>query len=391
MRPTLSLLGLLLTVASTAAKSTTIGLETEEASRGVSVPLDDCHAIEEYEVYRVAITKKCRFFSSALSTTERRNYIDAVWCLRGRPSTLPNDGAYPGVRDRLDDFVAVHINYTNVIHKNGVLLPWHRHYIHLWETALRTECGYAGGVPYWDWTLTQDLASNPIFNTASDSTDGIDTSLSGDGTYNATEQALRDPTIASLPEGHGGGCVKAGPFKDFPVHLGPFTFGQAYAHAPLPDNAFAYNPRCLQRNLQPAVVEMYNNADIVRRMLSAPDIDAFLRLLDPSAAGVMGAHGGGHDAVGPTMADVFASPQDPVFMLHHAMVDRVWAGWQGNGGAAEREARLLALNGTAVINNPPGEALVTPETVVEFGVLDRPRKLGELMDVGSAEYCYRYE
>lgn len=40
-----------------------------------------------------------------LSTQERTDYIDAVWCLRGRPAVLPND-QYPGVRDRHDDFVA---------------------------------------------------------------------------------------------------------------------------------------------------------------------------------------------------------------------------------------------------------------------------------------------
>jgi hypothetical protein len=41
----------------------------------------------------------------ALSVTEQQGYIDAVWCLRGLPSVLPNE-EYPGVRDRLDDFVA---------------------------------------------------------------------------------------------------------------------------------------------------------------------------------------------------------------------------------------------------------------------------------------------
>ncbi|KAJ0413387.1 tyrosinase central domain protein [Aspergillus carlsbadensis] len=324
-----------------------------------------------------------------LSTTERQNYIDAVWCLRGLPSALPNE-QYPGVRDRLDDFVATHINYTTVIHKNGALLPWHRHYIHLWETALRDECGYQSSVPYWDWTQTPTLYDNPIF--APSSSDDVDTSLSGDGTYDATEQQLRDPTILSFPEGRGGGCVTDGPFVDFPVHLGPFNFAQAYAYAPLPANAFSYNPRCLQRNLQPAVLARFNNATVVDMLLNAPDINGFLAVLDPSTSGVMGAHGGGHDTVGPTMADVFASPQDPVFMLHHGMVDRMWALWQGNGGGdGGDEGRLFALNGTAVINNPPGEALVTTETFLEFGVLDRPRKIGELMDPQSAEYCYRYD
>ncbi|KAL4887691.1 tyrosinase central domain protein [Aspergillus karnatakaensis] len=329
----------------------------------------------------------------SLTTTERQNYIDAIWCLRGKPSVLPNE-KFPGVQDRVDDFVATHINYTMSIHKNGVLLPWHRHYIYLWETALRTECGYEGSVPYWDWTLTPDLHNNPIFTSTPtpDPTTGetTDTSLSGDGTYNATEQSLRDPTIATFPEGSGGGCVTTGPFTTWPVNMGPFAFGLAGSYAPLPENAFAYNPRCLQRNLQPAVLAAFNNITVVENMLAAADINSFLAVLDPSTSGVMGAHGGGHDTVGPTMADVFASPQDPVFMLHHGNIDRLWAVWQ-RSGAWESEGRVWALNGTAVLGNPAGEPLVDLETVVGFGVLDEERRLGDLMDVEGVEYCYRYE
>ena len=40
-----------------------------------------------------------------------------------------------------------HINYTNNIHFNGLLLPWHRQFLFLWETTLREECGYKGSVP----------------------------------------------------------------------------------------------------------------------------------------------------------------------------------------------------------------------------------------------------
>ncbi|KAL3452097.1 hypothetical protein BJX65DRAFT_303811 [Aspergillus insuetus] len=63
-------LGILFLIASTsiATKTTTIGLETEETSRGVIVPMDDCFGIDEYEVYTVAITKKCRFFAGPMCT-----------------------------------------------------------------------------------------------------------------------------------------------------------------------------------------------------------------------------------------------------------------------------------------------------------------------------------
>lgn len=40
-----------------------------------------------------------------LDESERIEYINAIYCLRERPSYLPNE-EFPGVRDRLDDFVA---------------------------------------------------------------------------------------------------------------------------------------------------------------------------------------------------------------------------------------------------------------------------------------------
>ncbi|MCC7540569.1 MAG: tyrosinase family protein [Deltaproteobacteria bacterium] len=40
-----------------------------------------------------------------------------------------------------------------------------------------------------------------------------------------------------------------------------------------------------------------------------------------------GVHAGPHNAVGGTMASS-SSPADPIFWLHHASVDRLWAGWQ---------------------------------------------------------------
>ncbi|KAI9375770.1 hypothetical protein BJX61DRAFT_78849 [Aspergillus egyptiacus] len=65
-----SLLGLFFffLTSSTAAKTTTIGLETADASRGISVPLGDCGEIDEYEVYKVAVTKRCRVFAGPYCT-----------------------------------------------------------------------------------------------------------------------------------------------------------------------------------------------------------------------------------------------------------------------------------------------------------------------------------
>lgn len=43
---------------------------------------------------------------------------------------------------------------------------------------------------------------------------------------------------------------------------------------------------------------------------------------------IVGQHNAGHDWIGGDMANPLISPNDIVFWLHHAAVDRVWAKWQ---------------------------------------------------------------
>ncbi|KAL6235621.1 hypothetical protein BDW75DRAFT_250707 [Aspergillus navahoensis] len=288
-----------------------------------------------------------------LTPDEQLRYIDAVWCLRSLPSRLPTE-QYPGVQDRVDDFVA-----------------------------------------YWNWTQNSNLYTNPLFDTTQSPESSL--SLSGDGAYKAPDPSDADPDPGfDFAPSNGGGCVLDGPFKDWPVRMGPFSPAQAYAYAPLPENAFAHNPRCLQRNLDVARIQYYNNASVVESLLSAPSIADFQGLLDRTDRRtwqlVIGAHGGGHISMGPTLADVFASPQDPVFMLHHGFIDRLWDAWQRSGpDAGEGTDRMKALNGTTVYTNPPGAEEATLDTVMEFGVLGASKRIGEVMDVRGGEYCYRYE
>ncbi|KAL3439114.1 hypothetical protein BDV09DRAFT_191331 [Aspergillus tetrazonus] len=61
-------LNLVLLITSTAAKTTTVGVETETESRGVSVPMDDCFDIDVEDVTTLAITKKCRVFTGPMCT-----------------------------------------------------------------------------------------------------------------------------------------------------------------------------------------------------------------------------------------------------------------------------------------------------------------------------------
>jgi tyrosinase len=233
---------------------------------------------------------------------------------------------------------------------------------------------------YWDWPKwDNDLAASPLF-------DCSESSLSGDGEYNPGEQSIQGGS-QTLPPGTGGGCVRCGPFKDMELHLGPFSRNLA-STTEIPAPGFDYNPRCFNRSLNNFVSSNYNNETIVDRLLSSTDIIDFQTVMDhwpPRPDGVLGPHGGGHFSLGATLQDLFASPQDPAFMLHHAMIDRLWSIWQ-NKDAKNRNA----INGTNAILNPPTGKLVTLDMEMEFGVLDRPRTIGEAMDPTKDGYCYSY-
>jgi hypothetical protein len=44
------------------------------------------------------------------------------------------------------------------IHNTGFFLPWHRQYVQTFEDKLKSECGYNGVQPYWDWTQGNPLS-----------------------------------------------------------------------------------------------------------------------------------------------------------------------------------------------------------------------------------------
>lgn len=102
-------------------------------------------------------------------------------------------------------------------------------------------------------------------------------------------------------------------------------------------------PRCITRDLyRPALIECCSYGRIAT-LLDSHDIHAFRSMLDDPA---MGAHGNGHIFVGGENLDFYSSPNDPIFFLHHAMLDRVWAIWQ-----SQDAARLDALDGTVTYMN----------------------------------------
>ena len=238
---------------------------------------------------------------------QKANYILSVKCLMAKPGTLTHIAS---VKSRWEDFMHEHQRSTPRIHWVGQFLPWHRLFLHEYEQALRKECLYFGPLPYWDQTLdATNWAASPVFSPT--------LGFGGDGEFRDTGAPFG---------GTGGGCIQDGPFKNLVIHLGY-------------ENDASYHERCLSRNLRAQLAAVYLTPEKQAEVLALPDFESFAVMLEGELDTFNFCfHGGGHISVGGDMDDMFVSAGDPIFYLHHANIDRLWALWQD-----KNPARVFAI------------------------------------------------
>ncbi|RYP39594.1 hypothetical protein DL767_002142 [Monosporascus sp. MG133] len=293
-----------------------------------------------------------------------------------RPSLYP-EGAMPASTSRFMDFTASPATYSLNAHISGILLSWHREFIHIFERDLHEQCGYPRhlGVPYWNWPLYthEPLSVSTLF-------DGSDDSLGSNGVY-VPDNSNNTSGENEIPGGTGGGCVHSGPFRDHTLTFGPFH--DNFIRTGLPSNWREPNPRCFTRDLSDDALRSFYSQQQMDDVMAARDIEEFQFLLTPNGPGI---HAGGHRSVGGPMTDFFASPQDPVFFLHHSQLDRVWALWQ-----AADESRRYQYNGTSTVYNPvDGTPPVTNQTVMSFAAIGEDVTVEEVANPMRGRYCYTY-
>jgi len=321
---------------------------------------------------------------STLSKTERRAYINAELCLMSKPSEDPSFA--PGARTRYDDFVAVHINQTLFIHGTANFLSWHRYFTWSFEQALRNECGYTGYQPYWNWgKYAFDPLNSPLF-------DGSDYSMSGNGAsvpHGCTEALPTD--LNCIPPGSGGGCVYSGPFANLTVNLGPVspTLDVPGVINYTSSNPLAYNPRCLRRDISSWVSSNWTkDSDSYDLITNYQDIISFqTRMQGDFASGFYGVHTGGHFTIGGDPGgDLFASPGDPAFFLHHAQIDRTWWIWQN----LDLKNRQYAFGGPTSLLDPANSPNGTLDDPIIMGSLGPTVKNRDVMSSTAGPLCYIY-
>ncbi|KAI4276901.1 MAG: hypothetical protein L6R38_005553 [Xanthoria sp. 2 TBL-2021] len=313
----------------------------------------------------------------SLSPQQRIEYTNAVQCLaKKQPRSSKAD--VPGARNRYDDFVAQHIKSAPRVHFSGLFYPFHRYYVHLYEKALRDECGYKGTQPYWDWTLGwQNPAQSPVF-------DGSKTSMGGNGNFIPNNTATNLTAFGInliIPPATGGGCIQHGPFKegDFTVNLGPATFNPN-THG----NGLGYNPRCIKRDISPIWAANTRPTYVQYQLQTCgDDFECFGAVTEA----INGTHTGGHYTWGGDPGyDPYSAAGDPVFYLHHANVDRLWGIWQ----ALNPGKRVNQTYGTETAFNAPPSPKVGLDTELDYGILAPKQKIGSVLSSIDGPFCYAY-
>ncbi|RKP09209.1 hypothetical protein THASP1DRAFT_29006 [Thamnocephalis sphaerospora] len=245
-----------------------------------------------------------------LSDKERNTYFSAIKQLQS--------GAAPTV---YDSYVSLHWKMANSTHGFPEFLPWHRAFILDFERTLQ-KIDASIVLPYWDWTYdSQAPELAPIWRS---------------DWYGGNGRP-------------GDNCVTDGQWADW--------------------RPFYPQPHCLHRNWDGNnTMSAYYSPEITRYLQTTAQLydDFRVRLEAPPHAQV-------HNSIGGEMPTMF-SPNDPVFYLHHAYIDKAWSEWQA---LSPRNAR--AYDGTNADGTPA--KLSSPLTGL-------PYRVSDVIDIG--QLCYTY-
>ncbi|KAG9079785.1 hypothetical protein FS749_008244 [Ceratobasidium sp. UAMH 11750] len=313
-----------------------------------------------------------------LTSTQQAAFITAVKCL-GDPVAHPHSaglsptGFTSGIApvdttsSRYDDFVYGHMDTNIKDHFTGLFLPWHRWYLSAFEKALRDECSYTGYLPYWDWSLdAADVSAAPVFS--SNPTTGFGTFGTAANNYVVTDGAFAGVNRAYPSDHYVARNLTAYPFVN---KIFPFDFANPNKKA-----SDAFTPA------EMSYIENNFSGDFV----------SFAAYMDGVRA--QGMHNAAHLQFLPgDMSNPSFSPNDVIFFLHHANLDRVWAKWQSKSAA-----NAASYGGGSVQDLPnydtypvgKGPALTTSSTIYTAGLAASDPIVADVMSTTGGYLCYTY-
>jgi len=227
-------------------------------------------------------------------TDERSRFCNALLTLK--QTTEPGH-----VLNKYDEFVALHWGVVNRVlngvsigdggHRAPGFLPWHREYLNRFEKAVQSVDSTLS-IPYWDWSSGDSQDTTDIFT---------------------------DDFIGPAGDSLNGNRITSGYFieNDWPIHpeLDQLGWGLGLRRS---------NDLLTPQKL----TELESIGDRAQDAVNGDnDFATFLSELE-------GAHNSVHVWVNFHMV-AMTSPNDPIFFLHHANIDRLWSKWQETHPGAE--------------------------------------------------------
>ncbi|KAK8062563.1 hypothetical protein PG997_014660 [Apiospora hydei] len=343
-----------------------------------------------------------------LSKDQRLDYVKAVQCLMNLPANTPSDYA-PGAKSRYDDFVVTHINHTLDAHYTGNFMAWHRWFIYTYETALRDECGYKGYQPYWDWPKyapapkTPHLQRRPLQPRRQRGMGPGPAGLGRHFTRRCDGRPLHAPARPGRRLRHDGALRQhdgqPGPHRGARGRVAAepaerrARVQSAAAEAGCGAGYWGAGWGCLL-NVFVYVADTFPPFGTAKSdLLRKPNITEYRFLSEGGFNnGEIGPHGGGHYTInGDPGGDLWVSPAEPAFWVHHGNMDRMWTLWQ----AIDPENRTVLLDegpyGHTTWNNEPPSPLTTMDDVINIGWAGPPTTMREMMSTTAGPLCYFYK
>lgn len=318
-----------------------------------------------------------------LTVKEREQFVEAVLKLKKVASP------YDPQLNYYDQFVTWHLSMYHcdpstihsmmMGHGGPAFLPWHREFLLLFEDALRTVGGDDITVPYWDWTDPESVAV--VFQ---------DDFMGGDG------DPSQDYAVTTGPFRKGNWEINVSAFG-FPWVLS--DFGYVVRHfGSFPDIALP-TPEDVSKALSISTYDVppYDSSSdstlsfrnflegFVNSQAMSCEVQADgTGLMNNPSVGRPILHNAVHSWIGGILPSTTpdkplfgtmtmpSSLNDPVFFLHHANIDRIWAEWQEIYGIHTYQPVSGAHNSNA--NDPmlpfnEINLVVTPDAVADIKTL----------------------
>lgn len=160
-------------------------------------------------------------------------------------------------------------------------------------------------------------------------------------------------------------------------------------YTPIAPSQYAYNPRCLKRDLTSYATKNWMTADNLLNITVGDASGSVSNFQDELQGrfgnGFLGMHSAGHFAAGGDASDFFTSTNDPSFFLHHAMVDKLYWIWQ-----SLHLEKASQIGGTiTMFNQPPSRDAVSSDPL-EMRVLGEQITIGGALDTLAGKFCYIY-